>query len=821
MANIQVAKMFVTDDNIYRYYYIDENTLSNEDEFTGIGANGSYYGYIKPVGVVINWNTQNTQYLAIDARNPTSAESVNIYSIKSNGQDAWTKSGWTPNSMSATQSIASENVITFDAVIPWFNNDTDASLWSRGLPCNEDNWIGGKPIRDPYTWVSVPSVSGKNGILSFSTIEQSAINDGNPVTGAGNEDVHLADQTWLNTLITNIPYLVEADVIYAGSVDYMSISRGNIVLLDPKVNLKFYMGGSSTPFYTITDHNYTNSWLGFLIDEENEVAKPSIITRTGTNPDVYTYNNETPTDSEMQQLYLWLHSHIDNEDDDPDINGEDDGTDSNKWIDIPITGLTKPTASAIYTGFTSMYMMEIGDLRSLSDFMWSSNFVDNVSKFFNDPRDIVVGLCIMPIKPDHNVSKSEIKAGGISTGVEGYRLTDQYKLDTYGTLKIQTEKGNFLDFPPYTKITAHLPFVGEHSLDVNDVMGKTLTLKYIFDFLTGSVVAEIDVNGKPRYFFGGACGIQIPTSAEDFGRMYSSIISAGASVGSTLATIATGGLTAPLMIGALANTAMNGMNMTPDVSYSSGDGSINGMLSTQTAYITVEYPNDKRAKDQYGYLGRPSYIKRKLQDCSGYIKCLSVHLDEVACYDTERNTIENLLMEGVRIETGSDTPAYTPTETGDVGIVFLKCISDKNVIGKSWKSASGDSVTREGKLLFNQDILAPTFLIGYNTLEFNYCYIPKFKRFYYIKDQIVKERNMIEVHMQVDELQSWKTDILKNYAILERSEKKADVNAYFNDGMLWTQQNKKVITVPFEKSDHTELNFARGDNCYILTIAGS
>lgn len=672
-----------------------------------------------------------------------------------------------------------------------------------------------------YTWVSVPSVSGKNGILSFSTIEQSAINDGNPVTGAGNEDVHLADQTWLNTLITNIPYLVEADVIYAGSVDYMSISRGNIVLLDPKVNLKFYMGGSSTPFYTITDHNYTNSWLGFLIDEENEVAKPSIITRTGTNPDVYTYNNETPTDSEMQQLYLWLHSHIDNEDDDPDINGEDDGTDSNKWIDIPITGLTKPTASAIYTGFTSMYMMELADLRSLSDFMWSSNFVDNVSKFFNDPRDIVVGLCIMPIKPDHNVSKSEIKAGGISTGVEGYRLTDQYKLDTYGTLKIQTEKGNFLDFPPYTKITAHLPFVGEHSLDVNDVMGKTLTLKYIFDFLTGSVVAEIDVNGKPRYFFGGACGIQIPTSAEDFGRMYSSIISAGASVGSTLATIATGGLTAPLMIGALANTAMNGMNMTPDVSYSSGDGSINGMLSTQTAYITVEYPNDKRAKDQYGYLGRPSYIKRKLQDCSGYIKCLSVHLDEVACYDTERNTIENLLMEGVRIETGSSTPAYTPTETGDVGIVFLKCISDKNVIGKSWKSETGDSVTREGKLLLNQDILAPTFLLGYNTLEFNYCYIPKFKRFYYIKDQIVKERNMIEVHMQVDELQSWKTDILKNYAILERSEKKADVNAYFNDGLLWTQQNKTVITVPFEKSDHTELNFARGDNCYILTIAGS
>ena len=680
-----------------------------------------------------------------------------------------------------------------------------------------EKWIDDRPVS--YNWVSVPSVSGKNGILSFSTIKQASINDGNPVTGATIDDVNLSDQTKLSTLMENIPRGMEVEAIYAGSVDYMSLKRDNPPAIT--TSAKFYMSGSSAPFYTLSGLVQTTDYLSFLIDEENEVVKPSIIRKTSNIPATFTYNNETPTETEMQQLYLWLHSHIDNDDDDPELNGEDDGTDQNKWTDIAISGLSKPTASAINTGFTSMYMITDTELRSLSDYMWSSSFLDNVkNKLYGDPKDVIVGLSIMPVIPDHAGSTSKVKAGGVVTDADGYILTDQYKILPVGTCNIKTEKGNFLDFPPFTKVTAHLPFVGEHSLDVNDIMGKTISLQYIFDFLTGSCVAEIDVNGKPRYFFGGSCGVQVPISAGDFARMWSSILSAGASVGSTLATMATGGLTAPLLIGAAANQVTNGMTMAPDVKYSSGEGSINGLLSYQTAFLTVEYPIDKRAKDQYGYLGRPSFIKRKLQDCSGYIKCLNVHLDKVACYDTERNTIENLLLEGVRIETGSDTPSYTPTETGDVGIVFLKCISDKNVIGKSWKSETGDSVTREGKLLFNQDILAPTFLIGYNTLEFNYCYIPKFKRFYYIKDQIVKERNMIEVHMQVDELQSWKTDILKNYAILERSEKKADVNAYFNDAMLWTQQNKTVLTVPFLTSEEAEAIFARENNCYILTVAG-
>lgn len=39
-------------------------------------------------------------------------------------------------------------------------------------------------IQPPYTWSSVPAISGKNGILSLSTLKSGSINNGNPVSDA-------------------------------------------------------------------------------------------------------------------------------------------------------------------------------------------------------------------------------------------------------------------------------------------------------------------------------------------------------------------------------------------------------------------------------------------------------------------------------------------------------------------------------------------------------------------------------------------------------------------------------------------------------------
>lgn len=682
---------------------------------------------------------------------------------------------------------------------------------SIALPCvilsnaNIGEWYFNNAPVVEYQWSSVPAISGKNGILSLSTADNS-YHTGSDVSNIPLSDVSLTDPSKLSSLGANLPVGGTIDAIYAGSIDHINVTRVSLV----SIKLDIILAGQSIFSGSFLPSDY----LGFLIDEENEVAV-MVGYRPHVEADIITGYDErvySATAEEMDAIYRFLHPHIDGED--PENNEPDEGTDDDYQPDIAITGIEKPTSGAYDTGFTSQYRMSDTQLKSLAQFLWSSSFLDNVKKFFNDPREIIVGLTIMPVLPDTGTSK-EVKAGGISTGVYGLPLTDQYKLDTYGSITIKKEKGNFLDYNPYTRVTAHLPFVGEHTLDVNDVMGKTLTLKYIFDFLSGSCVAEIDVNGKPRYFFGGSCGLQIPTSSQDFTRMYSSVLSAGATLGSTLATIATGGLTAPLAIGSAANMLSNGMNGSPTVQFSSGSGSVNGMIGCKTAYLVIEKPIEKISANQKGYIGKPSYMTKALSSCSGFTKCLKVHLDSVPCTSQERDDIESALTNGVRIETGSATPTYTPSSAGMQGLILLKCLSDFDVIGKTW---SETTQTVEGKLLYNQSFLSPSFLVSGNYSEYNYAYIPAFGRFYYIKDHIAESGNMTRIEMQVDALQSFKDQILANNAVLERQESLN--NAYFADSMYWTQVNKVVKTVPFTDGSGNELKFTIPDDNFILTIAG-
>lgn len=696
------------------------------------------------------------------------------------------------------------------------SNLQDAISWVAWKFKNIILYVNGEKWADPtpptYNWQSVPSISGKNGILSLSMVTDDSILTGDSISRIELSDMSESISARFAVLQQNLPNGVPVPVIYAGLVDNLTIT----MKYDGYAN-KYELYLNVNVIYTI-EGNLSSSSLGFIIDNENEVAKIVYYTPIREAGILVAYSMTVPsqTETEMHNIWLWLFTHTDPEDD-PEINEADPGTDPTYQEDIAITGITKPSYGAIDTGFTKMYRVSKAQLKNLSNFLWSDNFIDVVKKFFNDPREILVGLSIMPVAPTTG-SSEEIQAGGVSTGVYGLPLTDQYLDDTFGYCEVKAEKGNFLDYEGFTKVTAHLPFVGEHSLSVSDVIGKQLTLKYIFDFLSGSCVAEIDVNGKPRYFFGGSCGMQVPTSSEDFGRMYSSILSAGATVGATLATIATGGLTAPLAIGAASNMLANGMNSSPTVQFSSGSGSINGMIGCKTAFLTIEKPNEKIVGNQQGYLGRPSFMTRTLSNCSGYTKCLTVHLDNVPCTATERAEIERLLLDGVRIKSGSETPEYTPTTSTDHGLIFLKCTSDMDVIGKSWDEE--DELTVEGKLMFDQDMLTPKFVLHTNTLAYNYCYIPDFGRFYYVTKQLIKTGNETEIHLQCDVLQSWKTQILSNKAVIERSADNSNVNVYFSDNMYWTQANKEVKTVPFTKANGDELVFEIPTDNYILTIAG-
>lgn len=790
-----------------QYYSLVMFNLGTRESFRV--ANAEYLTMTYENGIAIDsviGNLSSSQYKVADYRN----DSLNVQTPGYTLFMALSSSATKDNINYRGFEGEDNNCITLPCVIL---STADVGTW----------YLNNSPIVQ-YQWASVPAISGKNGILSLSRIKDDYINNGEAVTNAGSETVTLTEQSNMLNIGGGIPAGQATIIQYSGSVDYIEITPGVTLLGIQQAQVDFYMAGSvfySTSMQIKNPANY-GYYLSFLIDEDNQVAKISPIYQTQANPNLYSYNIEVMTETEMQNMYLFLHSHIvtPGNDDDLDNDGGGGDGDGTQWHPSTISGINnKPTISAIDTGFTTMYVVTASELRDLASFLWSSSFVDNVKKFFSDPREVIIGLSMCAFKPPIAGSKTDISAGGINTGIQGYKLTKQYDVIHIGSLKIKQQyKNKYLDYPPFSKITIHLPYVGDHSLDVNEVSGKTISVDYIVDFLTGACVAQVSVNSKPHYFFAGNCIVQIPTSSEDFGRQYSSVLSAGATIGSVIATMATGGLTAPLLMGNAASMAANGMNLSPDVVHTSGGGSTSGWIAPQDCYITVEYPNAKKAAKQYNFTGIPSYRHFTLNDLSGYTKCLDVHLDGLTCTYDEREQIRQILTKGFRIESHENVmPDLTPSAVGNFVMVLMKCKSDPDVLGKEWVNAT----KVEGKLLFGQDITAPVVTFEGDYKDYNYCYIPTFGRYYYIGKPKIETGTLVTLPMQVDVLESFKTGILASKAVVERQEHANKSNALFNDTMMWTQQNKEVLPVYIENDDTgAGAKIARGDNCYILTIAG-
>ena len=678
----------------------------------------------------------------------------------------------------------------------------------------------------PYHWQSVPSISGKNGILSLATIKDDAINNGDPVSNA------------VIDAFSSLPTSALASNLLGGSDDRWFIIDGDTEEIPPRwftrvleiylysdQRVDFDFSGnivnpdeSLTPFSVSTSCGTSgNVYLSILVDEENEVAKVSFIHDNGNN--TYSYNQETFSDTEMHNLWIWLQGTYESE----EINEETGESDSfNPRYPEQIGQPTQPPIDAIDTGFTTMYKITSDQLRALSTYMWSSQWIDVVKKLMEDPSDVVVGLMMFPVEPLASVNLSDIIVGGIQTNAKGYKLSDQYRDITIGSKHLDFAgdggKGNFLDYSPYTKVSVVLPYCGEHSLDANDVMGKTLELHYIIDFLSGGCVAYILVDGSCHYAFAGQIGTQIPISKASFNNLISAVISAGATIGGVMSSIATGGLTAPLTAGIGGSMISNVMNMHPDVSYNSGGGGVTGWISNQEPYIRIEEPIPKIAKNQKDFVGLPTYMTKRIGDCSGFTKVIESHLTNIPCTQKEQDEINKLLQNGVIIETGSTTPSTTPAVSGNIVISFMIMTSETNVMGKSWKNGTGEILSLEGKLIYNQSISNPKLIIAGDIRNFNYCYIGEFGRFYYITDIEVNENNIQTISLSVDVLQSFKTQIENNNALIERQRTKT--NKYFNDSMMWTQNNKHIVPLHFLGGTYSPSLFDRSKNCYVITLAG-
>lgn len=316
----------------------------------------------------------------------------------------------------------------------------------------------------------------------------------------------------------------------------------------------------------------------------------------------------------------------------------------------PIPDPEAPDIDAITTGLLTVFKPTRAQIQSLGDYLWSSAFdVNTLKKLFSDPMEAIIGLSIIPINPPAAGSKN-VKIGDIDTGITMPYISRQFVEKDLGSITIEPYIGSFMDYAPYTKIDIYLPYIGFRSLDPADVMGTTLSIKYIIDVVTGGCNAVINVSGKGAiYQFNGSCIANIPLSAINYSGAIQNAVSAIGSGITTAVGVATGQTPIAAMgVAGLATQAANtAVNTKEHIQRSGSMGGAAGLCSVQFPYVVIERPRLSTPEGYNRFIGNTLNVTMRLADCHGLTMVESIHLDNVLCTDEERNELLNLLKEGV------------------------------------------------------------------------------------------------------------------------------------------------------------------------------
>lgn len=107
------------------------------------------------------------------------------------------------------------------------------------------------------------------------------------------------------------------------------------------------------------------------------------------------------------------------------------------------------------------------------------------------------------------------------------------------------------------------------------------------------------------------------------------------------------------------------------------------------------------------------------------------------------------------------------------------------------------------------DVINPTLTLKRNGVcDFNYCYIPKLKRYYFIVSQNIIRNELLELRLKEDVLMSFKSDILNGTAKLVFGESYNKMNCQIDTEFIY---NLKKID--FEVNPYKE----NGQNIMIVT----
>lgn len=365
----------------------------------------------------------------------------------------------------------------------------------------------------------------------------------------------------------------------------------------------------------------------------------------------------------------------DNKQDDKNTGGLGDGLDKDDPIEVP----ELPDSDMTSSGSIAVYNPTNQEIKELFDYLHSAQIGDAIVKLWQNPIQSIVSLHYLPY-PMQLIGDAKVSVNmvGLATGVMAYRAK-QFQTIYFGYAKVETSKQNaYTDRAPYTKCQIFLPGIGMRELNIDDVMGKYVHVKYNCDNVSGQCVAFIvisptsDINNTSatvRYSYSGSLAAPFPISQSNWGQTYVAAatlaagalalgVSAAANFGAAAAgmagtqgiagaTVAAAGGSGAVATSAVSMGSSAAQLMKPTVSRSGTVSGTTSLFSVRKPYLVIERPNVQDYADFNKIRGYACGKTFKLGNLKGYTEVESIHLSGIPATSDELQEILNLLKTGV------------------------------------------------------------------------------------------------------------------------------------------------------------------------------
>ena len=309
--------------------------------------------------------------------------------------------------------------------------------------------------------------------------------------------------------------------------------------------------------------------------------------------------------------------------------------------------------------FNSMYAMTRPQVNELLTELNSSTFIDNIQLLFETPIENLISLRCYPfdakLRQPNPTEDSSIIVNVVTMQTKGQYLGNiTQPLISLGSLLVSPVFNNFLDYSPFTKVEMYLPYIGFINLDTNEVIGKTLSIQYAVDSMTGMGTAFVMADDVMIYTGEGKIGVDVTLGGRNAAEVAKNNLMTGINTaGGVLSTAMAAGTGVAAGVAAgmstLTNTTASVIQGNQGhVTKGSLGSSANGFYAPQNAYLIITRPTPAEPASYASQYGRPSGKTEHLQNLTGYTVVDSVHVEGITNGTQDETTeIERLLKSGV------------------------------------------------------------------------------------------------------------------------------------------------------------------------------